>query len=171
MQARLMHSDHDGSISRCISAAKKSGDNTVGPLLMGTDEEASRKMTQLNIRREFSPGTNRILAHAHSRVHRYLDSAPLVADKLLVIAALLAVYLLPDGTNPLRRVFDFIRGQDGTVDDEESFEPFAFQSLSSQEHFILLTFSQSLVEQIPKAKQSQQDRYRRVQNLQVSWSE
>jgi hypothetical protein len=103
-------------------------------------------------------------------VYRYLDSAPLVADKLLTIAALLAVYLLPDGTNPLRRVFAYLRGHPGTVDDEESLEPIVFQSLSSQEHFLLLTFSQALVEQIPKAKQSQQDRSPLIRNL-LSWLE
>jgi hypothetical protein len=131
---------------------------------MITDEKAFPKMKQLNTNSEFLPGTNRMSAHADRRVHRYLDSAALVADKLMAIAALLAVYLLPDGTNPLRRVFAYLRGQLGTVDDKESVEPIAFQSLSSQEHFLLLTFSQGLVEQIPKAKQSQQDRYYPFQN-------
>jgi hypothetical protein len=162
MHAGLMHSDYDRGIHRCVSIAKKSGDNTVGPLLVRTDAKASRKMKLLNTNSEFSPGTKRISAQAHSRVHRYLNSAPLVADKLLAIAALLAVYLLPDGTNPLRRVFAYLHGQLGTVDDEESFQPITFQSLSSQEHFLLLTFSQALVEQIPKAKQSQQDRNKPV---------
>jgi hypothetical protein len=154
--------DYNRSIYCCVSIATKSREDKVCLLSVRTDRIASRTMELLCASNEFSPGMTRIWSNiAHNRVHRYLDSAPLVADKLLSIAALLAIYLLPDGTNPLRRVLAYLRGQPVNPDSED-FETITFRSLPSEEYLLLLTFSQRLVEQIPNAKQSQQDKYEAI---------
>jgi len=157
---RLREVDGNRSLYCCFSIATKIGENQVDHLLMWTDDSLWHGDALYCLKGILSRSKEDLCPLLTDRVPRYLDSLPLVADKLLSIAGLLATYLLPDGINPLRRVNAYVHGQHLNSDDDDSFEPLSFNSLSPQEHLVLLTFAQNLVEQMPKAKHSQQDKYR-----------
>ena len=93
------------------------------------------------------------------RLPRYILSAPLVADKLVSIIALLGLYDLPAGTNPLRRIALFLLHKVYLNEDNESLPGIDFHQLNSQDYMLLLSFATSLIEQVSRVNFSQQDRF------------
>jgi hypothetical protein len=92
------------------------------------------------------------------RLYRYVPSSGLVVDKLLSIAALLAVYVLPAGFNPVRHISACLYRKGYVPADDPALETTQYHLLEAQDILFLLSFATSLIEQLPKAKFSQQEK-------------
>ena len=92
-------------------------------------------------------------------MHRYVPSAPLVVDKLLAVAALLAMRILSIGCNPIRQLSMSLMQRRYVALDDPSLETLRLEQLDPQNVRLLLSFSISLIEQLPKGKLSQQERF------------
>ena len=93
------------------------------------------------------------------RLPRYIPSAPLVVDKLVSIIALLGLYDLPTGTNPLRRIALFLLHKVYLIEENESLPGIDFHQLNSQDYMLILSFATSLIEQVSTVNFPQQDRF------------
>lgn len=81
--------------------------------------------------------------------------------KLLSIASLLAVYQLPACVNPLRQLAMYLLHRELVSEDSDSdsLETIQFHLLNAEDHRLLLSFATSLIEQVPTAKFSQEQRF------------
>jgi hypothetical protein len=91
------------------------------------------------------------------RFGRYVGTAPLVAEKILAIAALLATYTLPKGQLPVQEMARFV--SENTYAPVESRNRLNYESFSPQDMQIILIFAAYLVELVPKAHLSNVERY------------
>lgn len=80
-------------------------------------------------------------------------------DKLLSIIALLSARNLAAGLNPIRHIAMCISRKSYIVCDERALEALQLDMLSVQDQLLLIIFSTFLVEQIPKTKHTQQERF------------
>jgi hypothetical protein len=80
-------------------------------------------------------------------------------DKLLSIAAHLAIYSLPSGSNPVKQISACLSHKTYIAVDDPSLETFHGTPLDAQDLHLLLGFSTTLIEQMSKVKLSQQARY------------
>lgn len=89
---------------------------------------------------------------------RYLIDAPIVALKIISIAALLAIHALPSGSNPIK-IFTFLLSGGNLAPEDDTITPFDYTLLNNQDILIILTFAQSLIEQVPNVKFSRIEQY------------
>jgi len=73
--------------------------------------------------------------------------------------ALLGLYDLPVGTNPLRRIALFLLRKVYLNGDKESLPRIDFHQLNSQDSILILSFATRLIEQVSRVNFSQQDRF------------
>ena len=66
---------------------------------------------------------------------------------------------LASGFNPLRQIAACLLHKGYVAEDNPSLATTQFHVLSAQDHHLLINFATSLIEQIPKAKLSQKQRY------------
>ena len=137
--------DAIGRVHGCIGHAKEIGETNV----YGGFTKANFRFTDLDV----ISYQRRVLA----RLPRYQAEAPLVAQKILSIAALLSIHALPSGSNPIK-IFTFLLNGGNPTPEEDTVTPFDYALLSSQDIHTILIFATSLIEQVPQVKFSQQDR-------------
>jgi hypothetical protein len=92
-------------------------------------------------------------------LHRYIHAFPLVADKLLSIAALLSIYSLPTGVNPVRHIYVCLQSQSYIAWDDVNHDEMHFELLASEDLVLLLNFATGLLEQLSKVTLSKQEEY------------
>jgi hypothetical protein len=80
-------------------------------------------------------------------------------DKLLSIIALLSTRNLAAGLNPIRQIAMCLFRKNYVAFGDQALEALQLDVLNSQDQLLLMVFSIFLVEQIPKAKLTQQERY------------
>jgi hypothetical protein len=80
-----------------------------------------------------------------------------IATKLVSIASLIAVYILPSGSHPIPHIAACLLHKTYVAIDDLSPVPYAI--LDALDLLLLLGFATTLVEHIPKATLSQQERY------------
>ena len=115
-------------------------------------------MIHMNTSNVSCQGIHLLLTYEY-RFGRYITSAPIVSEKILSIAALLATYTLPDAQRPVKQIMRFIVDGKYLPYNDRLATGTGYQSFNDNELQILFIFATYLIEQVPKAHLSRMERY------------
>ena len=93
------------------------------------------------------------------KLGRFITDAPLAAQKIISIDALLAIHALPNGANPIKIFAFLLNGGNYIPPEDDTVTPFDYALLNSHDIQIIIAFAISLIEQVPKVKFSREEQH------------